>query len=80
MKKCHLLVKCTVCGLEGCTLQERIEVMKLMPGIAHLPFFGLVLYPGEESPDCESCSAKDIPIMDSKHVDSKFCKQEDING
>jgi hypothetical protein len=56
-------------------LRERIRVAKLMPGVAHLPAFGLILYGNQKGPVCELCGGVDAPIIDGKHLDG-WCKHE----
>ena len=58
-------------------LKEKIKLAKEMPGIAHLPSFGLILYSGKEV-ICKKCGGHWAPIVDGEHL-GNWCNKEEVS-
>jgi hypothetical protein len=49
-------------------LQKRLTLARQMPGLAHLPIFGLILGPDDPGPICARCGGTHAPIVNGEHL------------
>jgi hypothetical protein len=54
--------------LETSELQKRLALARQVPGLAHLPVFGLVLGRDDPGPICIKCGGTHAPIVDGEHL------------
>lgn len=58
------------------SLDDRLAVARMVPGLAHLPAFGLILIEGQEAPICRFCKGGSAPIVDGQHLGVDWCDKQ----
>lgn len=58
------------------SLEERLKIARMLPGLAHLPSFGLVLADGQQGPVCRFCKGQSAPIINGAHLGIDWCDKQ----